>query len=267
MADYRSFFDRNWIAAFELAGADVTLTIARVEGVTVQSAGGSAERKIGLHFHETQKGMVSNTTNSATIASLYGTDTGQWVGKRITIFPTVTQFGREMKDCIRVRPGIPQWPPSPGGLFADAAPPPQGPTQTFSPGWPPPAPPAPAPPNPPAPPPLLGGQSFGTPGLHPGWEQSPPSMFAPRTTPSGYGAPQPPQQPWPPPPMHPTQGPMTYGGATAPGLQPGWAPEPTAPGYGPPPPVPQLAPVAPAPPATSVTPAPKRAAKGGRRAR
>lgn len=191
MADYRSFFDRNWIAAFELAGQDVTLTIARAEGVTVQSAGGSAERKVGLHFQETTKGMVCNTTNGGIIASMYGGDVDGWIGKRITIFPTVTQMGREMKDCIRVRPMVPQGPSAASGAFA-GPPAPQGPVQHFSPGWPPPAQHAPQ-----------------APGLQPGWAaqqpQQPASSFfappggppfhGPPTSPSGYGPPPPVQQP------------------------------------------------------------------------
>jgi hypothetical protein len=194
MADYRSFFDRNWIAAFELAGADVTLTIAKAEGVTVQSAGGSAERKVGLHFHETTKGMVCNTTNGGIIASMYGGDVEGWIGKRITIFPTVTQMGREMKDCIRVRPMIPQGPPAAPGAFA-GPPPPAGPVQHFSPGWPPPAQHATQGPF------TQGGGA--APGLQPGWgppqpQQPASSFFAPPSGPpfqGGYGPPPPVQQP------------------------------------------------------------------------
>jgi len=39
---------------------------------------------------------------------LYGTDTEDWVGQRITIFATTTEFGGKTMDCIRVRPHRPE---------------------------------------------------------------------------------------------------------------------------------------------------------------
>lgn len=108
MADYRSMFDRDYIGAWDLGGKDVTVTIANVKAGELTSQGNRKSKKPIVFFQGKDKGFALNKTNAKTIAQLYGNDTTQWVGKRITIFPTTTTFGSETVDCIRVRPRIPQ---------------------------------------------------------------------------------------------------------------------------------------------------------------
>jgi hypothetical protein len=100
--------DKEHLGAWDLPG-DVAVTIERVEAGKV-GRDSKAQRKPILFFREskTGKGMVCNVTNCKTIAALYGTDTRQWVGKAITLYPTKTQFGSEQVDCIRVRAIAPE---------------------------------------------------------------------------------------------------------------------------------------------------------------
>ena len=56
---------------------------------------------------ENDKPLGLNSTNCKTIAAMYGNDTDRWIGKRITMWPTTTQFGADTVDCIRVRPIVP----------------------------------------------------------------------------------------------------------------------------------------------------------------
>lgn len=107
MPDYRSMFDRDYIGAWDLLGKDVTVTIARVEAGTLTSQGNKKTKKPIVWFEGREKGLALNKTNARTIADMYGNDTVKWVGKRITIWPTTTQFGRETVECIRVRPNVP----------------------------------------------------------------------------------------------------------------------------------------------------------------
>jgi hypothetical protein len=106
--DYRSLFNRDYMAAFEFEGKDLTLTIARVEGKMLKSQRGE-ELKPVIWFEGRMRALVANKTNSKTIAAMYGTHVEDWVGKKITLYPTTTTAGDQgVVDCIRVRPGIPK---------------------------------------------------------------------------------------------------------------------------------------------------------------
>ena len=99
-----TFFDDPYLRAGHLAGEDVTVTIDRVEAEVV---GPDKAKRPVVYFTGQKKGMVLNKTNSRQIRTFYGPDTSQWTGRRITIFPTETQFKGEIVDCIRVRARVP----------------------------------------------------------------------------------------------------------------------------------------------------------------
>ena len=112
---YKSFFDREYLFAFDLQGKEVTLTIERVTAGELTSTGGRKTKKPLCFFKEgrEKKPLALNSTNCKTIAKLYGNDTDNWPGKRIIIYPTVTQMAGEDVDCIRVRPYLPNGAPAP----------------------------------------------------------------------------------------------------------------------------------------------------------
>ena len=107
MPDWRSMYDRNYIAAFDLNGKDVTLEIEKVEGVTLTSQKGTNKKPV-VRFKGAEKGFVLNKTNGRVISRLFGNDTAQWVGKSITLYPSTVEAGGETMDCIRVRPSVPK---------------------------------------------------------------------------------------------------------------------------------------------------------------
>lgn len=109
--------DRDWLFAFDLQGKDVTLTIEKVEAGNITGTGGKKSRKPVVHFKEGQnkKPLALAVTNCKAIASMYGNDVEQWVGKRVTLYPTTTSFGGETVECIRIRPVKP---PEKGGRSA-----------------------------------------------------------------------------------------------------------------------------------------------------
>jgi hypothetical protein len=96
-------FPTDFIAAVELKGREVTLTITSVKIEQVRMAGGAKQPKPVLTFERTKKKLALNKTNAGTIAELYGSEAEKWVGHPITIYPTTTQFGRETVPCIRVK--------------------------------------------------------------------------------------------------------------------------------------------------------------------
>lgn len=107
MTHYRALLS-EFIGAWDLDGRDRIVTITKVEpGLIGGQKGKKKDRKAILHFREIEKPMACNSTNAKTIAGLFGPKVEAWVGKKIAIYPTTTQFGHEMVDCIRVRPTVP----------------------------------------------------------------------------------------------------------------------------------------------------------------
>lgn len=105
-------FPSDYLSAVEFLGRDVTLTVARVFIDELKMRGGKSEQKPVLTFKETKKKLVLNKTNADSIAVMYGSEAGAWVGKRVTFYPTKTQCGRDTVDCIRVRETVPSAKPN-----------------------------------------------------------------------------------------------------------------------------------------------------------
>jgi hypothetical protein len=105
---FQSMFDREYIGVWDLEGKDRTLVMEKVHAGTLTAQGNRKSKKPIVFFRGAEKGFPLNKTNAKTIAALYGTDTDNWIGKPITIYPTTTTFGSDTVDCIRVRPQIPK---------------------------------------------------------------------------------------------------------------------------------------------------------------
>lgn len=116
--DVRLLFPNEYVSAADLIEAQrkngrtgVALTIASVAVETLKTTKGS-ERKPIVHFQEMldrqragkgpEKKLVLNKTNARSIAKLYGYETNDWVGKKITLFPTQCDAFGETVDCVRV---------------------------------------------------------------------------------------------------------------------------------------------------------------------
>lgn len=78
-----------------------TLTIKTVE-IEELGQGAKKEPKPVVYFREIDKGLVLNKTNGAMVAELYGDDTDEWTGKKITLVTLeVDSFG-DIVRAIRV---------------------------------------------------------------------------------------------------------------------------------------------------------------------
>jgi hypothetical protein len=103
-------FPSKYLKAEDLKGKNVTVTI---EQVNKEKVGPMKESKPVISFVNTLKKMVLNKTNAATIAKLYGEETGEWMGKRIILYPKETEFQGEMVLAVRVRLETPTCPQKP----------------------------------------------------------------------------------------------------------------------------------------------------------
>ena len=103
-------FPSKYVAAADLNGKPVTLTIRTVTLEEMVTHNEERVKKPVAWFEKATKGFVMNVTNARIIADLYGDETESWAGKRISIYPTRVQAFGKMQDCIRVKPEIPAQP-------------------------------------------------------------------------------------------------------------------------------------------------------------
>lgn len=94
-------FPSKYLKASDLGTAAPVVTISHVE---MEKIGRENDRKPVVFFEGKEKGLVLNKTNSRRITELLGTsETDEWVGGKVRIFATETEFGGETVECIRVK--------------------------------------------------------------------------------------------------------------------------------------------------------------------
>jgi len=106
--DINAAFPGTFVKAADLGGQDRTVAVA---SVVMEDLGG--EHKPAVYFQGTDKGLVLNKTNAATITALYGSDTDAWIGKTITLYPTETDYQGKRVECIRIRSAMTAPEPAP----------------------------------------------------------------------------------------------------------------------------------------------------------
>ena len=97
--DMDKAFSGKYLKAADLDGESKVL---KMTCVTQEEIGEAKEKKYVLHCAD-EKPIVLNKTNNDTIKALYGKDSTAWKDQLIEVFPTTTQFGPKIVDCIRMR--------------------------------------------------------------------------------------------------------------------------------------------------------------------
>lgn len=96
----------DYIGAYWLPeGQDVTVTIDYVVREMITGTGGKKEECTVAHLQGV-KPFILNTTNSKTIAKLYGPYIEDWAGQQITLFASTAKLAGDTVECLRVRPKV-----------------------------------------------------------------------------------------------------------------------------------------------------------------
>jgi hypothetical protein len=103
--------ENKYLKAEEL-DEDMVVTIRGVKVETL-GQGKDAEEKPVVYFKELPKGLALNKTNATTIKTLYGPETDDWKGQKITLWATEVDFQGKMVPAIRVRSRAPSSKPKP----------------------------------------------------------------------------------------------------------------------------------------------------------
>lgn len=105
---WKKLVNLDYIGAYSLNGKDLTVEITGVSVKRVKGEGGK-EEDCTVAALKGQKPFIINRTNAKTISKLYDTPyIEDWVGKKITLFPTTTRVAGETVECLRVRPSLPK---------------------------------------------------------------------------------------------------------------------------------------------------------------
>lgn len=101
--DYDELFPGRFVKAADLKGRDMTLTISAVTIEELPQDGGPPRSRGIIAFGGAKKTLVLNRTNGECLKAMFGRDTGEWIGKRVTLFPAqIESFGGQ-DVAIRVR--------------------------------------------------------------------------------------------------------------------------------------------------------------------
>ena len=88
----------KYLAHADLQGKAQTYTI---NGAGMEDVSGTEVLVIG--FKEITKGMIIKVTNWNSIEDLHGKDTDDWMGKKISVFPTTCDYQGNRVRCMRVQ--------------------------------------------------------------------------------------------------------------------------------------------------------------------
>lgn len=98
---FSELYPGRFLHADILKGKKVTLTIKNVD-IEVLEGEKKKEPKAVVTFIERPLDLVFAKTNGHCLKRMFGSDPHTWLGKRITLFPSTTSFGRETVECIRI---------------------------------------------------------------------------------------------------------------------------------------------------------------------
>lgn len=95
----------RFIKSQEFKGEDVTYTIASITLEDFEDENKKVKTKGTIAFKEITKLWIINRTNSDCLKGMWGKETDNWIGKRVTLYPApfFDNFTKEHTTAIRVR--------------------------------------------------------------------------------------------------------------------------------------------------------------------
>jgi hypothetical protein len=101
---FDQLFPGAYIKAGEFNGKTATLTITGVAREMLSNGRGGEEGAVIVSFAETEKQWVMNKTNGVCLRAMFGDDSGEWVGHKVTLHAVKDESGlSESGKCIRVK--------------------------------------------------------------------------------------------------------------------------------------------------------------------
>lgn len=107
MVNVNTAYPSKYVSAADLNGSEPTLMIR--DCVMELIGQRDINKKPVLYFDGKEKGLALNKTNAMAIATLYGPESDNWKGHKVTLFVIMTEFQGRTVPGLRVRgPNIAQ---------------------------------------------------------------------------------------------------------------------------------------------------------------
>lgn len=103
MPHVMTMFDSPYLHEYDLKSDEVTVEIVKVEAGELTAAGGRTSKKPLVYFKGAEKALGLNKTNAKVLIGLYGTQTEEWTGKKVTLYRSTTEMAGETVRCIRIK--------------------------------------------------------------------------------------------------------------------------------------------------------------------
>ena len=101
---FDALYPGTYLKAGEFNGKAVTLTVKTITREMLSNGSGGEEPAVTVAFAETEKQFVMNKTNAVSLRAMWGDDSGEWVGHKITLHPVKDESGLSDSGlCIRVK--------------------------------------------------------------------------------------------------------------------------------------------------------------------
>lgn len=100
---WQGFFKGTYITGAEFGDRTLVATISRVESVDLEGEDGRVKPRAVVWFSDLDRGWVLCKTNAICVAAMFGDDVDGWVGKRVHLFSTEVNVGKDKKIGIRVK--------------------------------------------------------------------------------------------------------------------------------------------------------------------
>ncbi|MEI6449162.1 MAG: hypothetical protein WCP98_04330 [Actinomycetes bacterium] len=101
---FDELYPGTYVKAGEFNGKPATLTIKSVSREMLSNGTGGEEGAVIVAFAESEKLFVMNKTNAVCLRAMWGDDSGEWAGHKVTLHPIKDESGlSESGLCIRVK--------------------------------------------------------------------------------------------------------------------------------------------------------------------
>jgi hypothetical protein len=101
MANINDAFPSKYLKASDFEGDTPIVTIA---SIAFEEVGKEKDVRPILYYEGEQKGIVLNKTNATNITKIYGSETNDWIGKKVQIGTAWVDFQGQSVEAIRIYP-------------------------------------------------------------------------------------------------------------------------------------------------------------------
>ncbi len=108
-------YSNAFLRAADLEGKTLTFTIKNVDTGELPDG----KQQLIVEFRETESKLGLNKTNKNVLVDLYGDETDEWIGKKVSLYPTRVDFQGKRVDAIRIEDRKPEQKSGPGAAADD----------------------------------------------------------------------------------------------------------------------------------------------------